>query len=138
MKLAIILYIYGMDIKGYLHQIHPVLPVMDVVQALDFYVNRLGFKIAFADDSKKPTYSGVLRDGIEIHLQWHDAKEWRVEIDRPMLRIVTQNIEALYAEYGDKDVFNAHTLLRETAWGTKEFSFLDPFKNGLTFYRDVR
>jgi len=126
-----------METKGFLHQIHPVLPVMDVVQALDFYVNRLGFKIAFADDSKKPTYAGVLRDGIEIHLQWHDTKEWELVVDRLMLRIVTQNIEALYDEFSTKDVFNAHTLLRETAWGTKEFAFYDPFKNGLTFYRDA-
>lgn len=126
-----------MEPKGYLHQVHPVLPVWDVVEALDFYVNRLGFKIAFADDEKNPKYAGILRDAIEIHLQWHDAVEWEVEIDRPMLRIVSQNIEALYEEYSEKDVFHAHTLLRETAWNTKEFAFYDPFKNGLTFYRDV-
>jgi len=126
-----------MERKGYLHQIHPVLPVWNVVEALDFYVNRLGFKIAFADDSKNPTYAGVIRDAIEIHLQWHEAKEWEVKIDRPMLRIVSQNIQELYSEYAQKDVFNEHTLLRETAWGTKEFAFYDPFKNGLTFYRDM-
>ncbi|MBQ4914747.1 glyoxalase/bleomycin resistance/extradiol dioxygenase family protein [Maribacter sp. MMG018] len=126
-----------MDQKGYLHQIHPVLPVWDVIEALDFYVNRLGFRIAFADDPKKPKYAGVIKDAVEIHLQWHDAKEWDAEIDRPMLRIVTQNIESLYREYGEKEVFNPHTLLRETAWGTKEFAFYDPFKNGLTFYRDI-
>jgi len=126
-----------MERKGYLHQIHPVLPVWDVVEALDFYVNRLGFKIAFADDSKNPTYAGVIRDAIEIHLQWHEIKEWEVEMDRPMLRIVSQNIQELYSEYAQKDVFNPHTLLRETAWGTKEFAFYDPFKNGLTFYRDM-
>lgn len=125
-----------MEQKGYLHQIHPVLPVSDVVEALDFYVNRLGFKIAFADDSKDPKYAGILRDDIEIHLQWHDAKEWDLNIDRPMLRIVTQNIEKLYDEYAEKEVFHDHTLLRETDWGTKEFGFYDPFKNGLTFYRD--
>ncbi len=126
-----------MKVKGYLHQIHPVLPVKDVVEALDFYVNRLGFKIAFADDSKNPKYAGILKDAVEIHLQWHDAAEWELAIDRPMLRIVTENIEQLYAEYSEKDVFHAHTLLRETAWGTKEFAFYDPFKNGLTFYRDI-
>ncbi|MGB5436020.1 MAG: VOC family protein [Maribacter sp.] len=122
--------------KGYLHQIHPVLPVKNVVDALDFYVNRLGFKIAFADDSKNPTYAGVIRDGIEIHLQRHDPIEWESELDRPMLRIVTENIGTLYEEYFEKDVFQAHTLLKETAWGTREFGFFDPDQNGLTFYRD--
>lgn len=124
-----------MTTKGYLHQIHPVLPVKNVVQALDFYVNRLGFKIGFADDPKNPKYAGVLRDGIEIHLQWHGEAEWEVAVDRPMLRIVTQNIQELFNEYAEKDVFHGHTLLQETAWGTKEFAFYDPFKNGLTFYR---
>ncbi|HAF75709.1 MAG TPA: glyoxalase/bleomycin resistance/extradiol dioxygenase family protein, partial [Maribacter sp.] len=89
------------------------------------------------DDAKNPKYAGILRDDIEIHLQWHNKKMWEVDIDRPMLRIVSQNIEALYNEYSNVDVFNAHTLLRETAWGTREFAFYDPFKNGLTFYRDV-
>lgn len=126
-----------MTSEGYLHQIHPVLAVKDVVEALDFYVNRLGFKIGFADDAKNPKYAGVLRDGIEIHLQWHDAAEWEGTVDRPTLRIVTQNIQELYNEYALKDFFHAHTLLRETAWGTREFAFYDPFHNGLTFYRDV-
>ena len=127
-----------MNSKGYLHQIHPVLPVWDVVAALDFYRNRLGFRIGFADDAQQPTYAGVLRDGIEIHLQWHDASEWEVSVDRPMLRIVTQNIDALYDEYGGKGVYHSGTLLLETAWGTREFAFYDPFKNGLTFYAEVK
>ncbi|MGC1515439.1 MAG: glyoxalase superfamily protein [Maribacter sp.] len=126
-----------MQQQAYLHQIHPVLPVWDVVEALDFYVNRLGFRIAFADDSKNPKYAGIIKDAVEIHLQWHDQKDWEVTADRPMLRIVTQNIEALYEVYSEKDIFNPHTLLRETAWGTKEFAIYDPFKNGLTFYRDI-
>ena len=127
-----------MEIKGYLHQVHPVFAVKDVVEALDFYINLLGFKIGFADDSMNPKYAGVLQDGIEIHLQWHAAAEWEVTIDRPMLRIVTQNIQELYDEYAVKNVFHDHTLLRETSWSIKEFAFYDPFKNGLTFYQDAR
>lgn len=123
--------------KGHLHQIHPVLPVWDVVEALDFYVNRLGFRIAFADDPKNPRYAGILRDGIEIHLQWHDVMEWEVAIDRPMLRIVTQHIESLFEEFRDMEVFDGQTALRITGWGTEEFAFYDPFKNGLTFYKSV-
>jgi catechol 2,3-dioxygenase-like lactoylglutathione lyase family enzyme len=123
--------------KGFLHQIHPVLPVWDVVEALDFYVNRLGFKIAFADDAKAPKYAGILRDGIEIHLQWHEVVEWEVAIDRPMLRIVTQHIESLFEEFREKEVFHELTAIRETGWGTVEFAFYDPFQNGLTFYTSV-
>ena len=82
--------------KGHLHQIHPILPVKNVIDALNFYVQKLGFTIAFADHDKTPSYAGIRRDNIEIHLQWHDAKEWEAGFNTPMLRIVAQNIEALF------------------------------------------
>ena len=123
--------------KGYLQQIQPVLPVQNVMTALFFYVNKLGFEIAFADDDTKPMYAGVRRDGIEIHLQWHDPREWEKGVDRPMLRIVTKNIELLYDEYKAKDVFHKDTSLKKTSWGTKEFAFYDVYRNGLTFYMDL-
>jgi catechol 2,3-dioxygenase-like lactoylglutathione lyase family enzyme len=123
--------------KGVLQQIHPVLPVQNVLAALFFYVNKLGFDIVFADDDKDPKYAGVRRDGIEIHLQWHDAKEWEVTIDRPMLRIVTQHIDQLFLEYKTNDVFHKNTTLKEMPWGTKEFAFYDLYKNGLTFYSNL-
>ena len=122
---------------AHLHQIHPILPVQNVVEALSFYVNRLGFKIAFADDSQEPTYAGIRRDEIEIHLQWHDVKEWEAGFNTPMLRIVTQNVDALYDEFKDKEVYHKQTKVRNTAWGTREFAFFDLYKNGLTFYQDI-
>jgi len=122
--------------KGYLKEIHPVLPVKDVSKALIFYIKKLGFEFAFSDDDQKPMYAGVKRDGIEIHLQWHDEKEWSV-IDRPALRFVTQHIEALYNEYKTKQVFHKNTSLKKTDWRTQEFAFYDLYMNGLTFYRDL-
>jgi hypothetical protein len=123
--------------KGYLHQIHPVLPVQDVLAALFFYTQKLGFEISFADDPKNPTYAGIKRDHIEIHLQWHDAKEWEASFNTPILRIVTQNVEALFEEYKNKDVFHEKTAVKETPWRTKEFAFYDLYKNGLTFYSSL-
>mgnify|MGYP000297763630 CR=1 FL=1 len=123
--------------KSYLYQIHPVLPVQNVLAALFYYTQRLGFTIAFADDPKNPTYAGIKRDHIEIHLQWHDAKEWESGFNTPMLRIVTQNVEALFEEFKTKDVFHESTNVRETAWNTKEFAFYDLYKNGLTFYSEL-
>ncbi|MBD1261084.1 hypothetical protein HZY62_10830 [Maribacter polysiphoniae] len=55
--------------KGYLHQIQSVLLGKDVVNAFDFYMNRLDFRIAFGYDGKKLTYAGVIRDAIDIHPQ---------------------------------------------------------------------
>ncbi len=42
----------------------------------------------------------------------------------------------LFQEYRDKEVFQEHTALQDTPWGTREFAFSDPDGNGLTFYRD--
>ena len=122
--------------KGYLQEIHPVLPVKDVKEAFKYYVEKLGFEIAFADDNTNPYYAGINRDAIEIHLQWHNSKEWDT-VERPLLRFVTQNIEGLFDEYKTKGVFHENTSLKETTWGTREFAFYDLYKNGLTFYQDL-
>ena len=123
--------------KSHLHQIHPVLPVQNVLAALFFYVNKLGFEIAFADDPKNPTYAGVKRDHIEIHLQWHDEKEWDSAFNTTMLRIVTQNVDALFEEFKSQDVFHKSTEVKNTPWQTREFAFYDLYKNGLTFYQNT-
>lgn len=122
--------------KGYIKTVHPVLPVRDMVASLRYYVEKLGFQIDFADDQHNPMYAGITRDGVEIHLQWHDASNWS-QMNASSLRFVIQEIEALYDEYKTKDVFHKNTSLKETAWGTREFAFFDPDMNGLTFYVDV-
>lgn len=120
--------------KGYLAQIVPVLPVMDVLKALEFYVQKLGFSFIFIDNEKTPRYAVVKRDNITLHLQWHDSEAWKDNKDRPMLRIEAQAIKRLYEEYKLKGVFHNHTALEEKPWKTLEFAFYDPFKNGLVFY----
>ncbi|MFP4846572.1 glyoxalase superfamily protein [Winogradskyella sp. PE311] len=121
----------------FLKHIHPVLPVKNVTKAAEFYVVNLGFKLAFTDTSSAKGYAGVRRDGVEIHLQWHDEIEWVKGLDRPMLRIYTEGINDLYKEYVTKNVFHKNTTLKETPWGTKEFAFFDIYGNGLTFYTDI-
>ncbi|WP_411894665.1 bleomycin resistance protein [Winogradskyella sp. A2] len=122
---------------GFLKAIHPILPVKNVNEALGYYCDKLGFMIAFKDPTDPNGYAGVKRDNIEIHLQWHDEKEWVAGLDRPMLRIYVDNIEALFEEYSTKNVFHKNTSLKEMPWGTKEFAFYDLYGNGLTFYRDL-
>jgi hypothetical protein len=122
---------------GILKQIHPVLPVKSVVLAVEYYIHKLGFNLAFTDTTDANGYAGVKRDDIEIHLQWHDEKEWVIGLDRPMLRIYVDNISELFDEYNTKDIFHKNTSLKKTPWGTEEFAFYDLYGNGLTFYRDI-
>lgn len=122
---------------GFLKAIHPVLPVKHIDKAIEYYCEKLGFEIAFKDPTDPNGYAGLIRDAIEIHIQWHDEQSWENGLDRPMIRIYVENIEALYKEYSTKTVFHDRTQLREMPWGTKEFAFYDLFGNGLTFYRDL-
>jgi hypothetical protein len=48
---------------------------------------------------------------------------------------VIDDVDALFHEFSDKNVFHARTALRDTAWGTREFAFYDADGNGLIFYR---
>lgn len=115
--------------------VHPVLPSRDVSAAVAFYVGKLGFTLAF-QDAASPRYAGVRRDAVELHLQWHDPEEWD-RVERPMLRFLVADVDALHAEYADKGMFHSRTMLRDTPWRTREFAFFDPDRNGLTFYRDL-
>ena len=56
--------------------VHPVLPARDVAEAIDFYTNKLGFELVFKDEENDPTYAGIKRDNVELHLQWHDEKDF--------------------------------------------------------------
>jgi catechol 2,3-dioxygenase-like lactoylglutathione lyase family enzyme len=122
-------------------QVAPVLPARDITALKDFYVDKLGFSLAFIDPSTEqtdPRYVGVRRDGVELHLQWHDASDWDNGMDRPLLRLIVDDPDALFAEYAPQGVFHDRTALRNTQWGTREFAFYDPDGNGLIFFRDLQ
>jgi catechol 2,3-dioxygenase-like lactoylglutathione lyase family enzyme len=120
---------------GKLISVQPVLPTKDVVAGIAFYVKRLGFQVAFQDHALTPHYAGLRRDGVELHLQWHDSVGWE-RIERPMLRMVVEDLDELFAELGQKGVFHKATAIRAMPWGAREFAFFDPSGNGLTFYCD--
>lgn len=123
--------------KAYLKQIHPVLPVRNVMEAIHYYTEKLGFTLAFKDAGDAPGYAGVTRDDIEIHLQWHDENDWTEGMDSALLRIYVNHVDLLFDEYKTTSVFHEHTALKDTTWGTREFGFYDIDKNGLVFYRDL-
>jgi len=97
-----------------LEEVQPVLPTQDVAAAIAYYVGRLGFELAFADSIESPSYAGVRRGAVELHLQWHDPAEW-ARVERPMIRFVVTDVEDLYQEYLPRGVFHDRTKLRDTA-----------------------
>ncbi|MCB9858409.1 MAG: VOC family protein [Phycisphaerales bacterium] len=116
-----------------LQQVQPVLPSKDVPAAVRFYVEKLGFRPAFQDDPNLPRYAGIRRDGVELHLQWHDTAEWH-RVERPMLRFYVSDVDQLHAEFAASGVCKPGRPYA-TAWGTYEFAFYDVDGNGLTFYQ---
>ncbi len=119
-----------------LKAVNPVLPSQDVAAAIKYYVELLGFTLLFQDSADTPHYAGLKRDDVEIHVQWHDASEWAA-VERPQLRFVVPDVEALFEEFQGVGVFHGNTKLLETPWGTREFAFFDRDQNGLFFYAEL-
>lgn len=104
----------------------PMLPVANVRQAIDFYVDVLDFKFGFNAGS----YGGVRRDAIEVHFWTPDAADPLVP---STCRIEVTEIRKLYSAYRDKGVVQTDADIAAKPWGTTEFSVLDPDRNALTF-----
>ncbi|MBW4538302.1 MAG: VOC family protein [Myxacorys chilensis ATA2-1-KO14] len=123
-----------------LKKVCPFIPAgEDVLVAIAFYEQKLGFKKQW-QDSDVPELALVARDGIEIFLQKNpdsSIAEWT------LLRIEVKNIEALYQEYLSRDpvegranrvLIHPNGALEHKAWGSQEFSILDPNGVCITFY----
>lgn len=118
-----------------LKAVHPVLMVRSVTDSIRFYA-QLGFEVVFRDLPNNPMYAGIRRDEVELHLQWHDAKEWDYPNDRPTYRFVVLEVDELLQEFRASCPGLDCTEVRDTPWGTREFHLRDPDVNGLQFYRD--
>lgn len=57
-------------------------------------------------------------------------------MERPTLRFLVADVDALNEEFQGRGVFHETTAVRDTPWRTREFAFFDLNQNGLTFYRD--
>lgn len=116
-----------------LRTVQPVLMVREMPRAVRFYES-IGFTLRGQDDPKNPRYAVIARDGVELHLQWHDAKEWEYPNDRPTYRFPVSDVDGLHESFsaiGPLDM----TAVWDTGWGTREFHLRDPDLNGLQFYR---
>lgn len=126
-----------------LESVHPVLMSRDVGASIRFY-ERMGFRPTFQDNQADPKYAAVTRDGVELHLQWHDASQWAHPIDRPTYRFLVREVDEFYADLRESGVLGAEAngdspwrVPGDTPWGTREFHVRDPDANGLQFYRPL-
>lgn len=116
-----------------IHAVQPVLPVRDVSAAINYYA-RMGFACVF-HHAEHPAYACVRRGAVEVHLQWHAGDAFDRPGDRPCLRFVTTDPDALLEEYRDSGLESAMKPPFDTPWGTREFHMHDQDRNVLMFYR---
>lgn len=121
--------------KPQLRAVHPILPAPHIEDALEFYIDKLGFELAFRDASDPANYVGVRRDGVELHIQWQSLEGMKLS-GGMQLRFLVEDPRALFEEFQEKGVFHPNTALKSTPWGTLEFAFYDLNNVGLTFYCD--
>lgn len=114
-------------------RIIPVLMCREIDRSIAFY-RSLGFEATFVDSPDDPKYACVERDGVELHLQWHDVADFPAGIDRPTYRFPVDDVDGLSAEFRRAIEVRMNGPMR-TSWGTYEFHVQDPDLNGLQFFR---
>jgi catechol 2,3-dioxygenase-like lactoylglutathione lyase family enzyme len=99
--------------------VRPILNVRNVPASLDYYVQKLGFRVAWTWE-EPATFAAVQRDGLELFLcqrgQGHPGT-W--------LAIFVDDVDALHAEY-----LASGAIIRQAPtnfpWGTREMNVEDP------------
>ena len=114
-------------------KIHPILGTRDIQRAIEFYTQKLGFQLAFRDETDPPNYVGFRRDAVELHMQF----QFEYEMGTTRLRFLVENPDTLIDEYGQRGVECTSDGVHGTLWGTREFALYDLDRNALTFYRDL-
>ena len=112
---------------------HPILGTRDILRAIEFYTQQLGFALAFGD---KPnihrTMSGSAATRSSSTCSFSSSTRWARSACASWLRIrMRSSTSSAHA------ASNAHPAVRDTPWGTREFALYDLDRNALTFYRHL-
>lgn len=113
---------------------HPIVGTRDIQRAIAFYTQQLGFALKFGDKADPANYVGFRRDSVELHMQF----QFEHEMGTVRLRFLVLDPDALFHEYQQRDVECSPGGVRDTPWGTREFSLYDLDRNSLTFYRHLK
>jgi uncharacterized glyoxalase superfamily protein PhnB len=113
-----------------INSIAPNLPANDVLKAVEWYEQKLGFSRLFIHPEESPTFGAVVRDEAEIQI-------FQLKIDPKksdwMCHLRVTGIEQLYEEYSAHGVIHPNGPLQVKPWGNKEFTVIDLDGACLTF-----
>src|SRR5687768_10202440 len=103
----------------------PVVPVDDAKKAVSFYVEKLGFELAF----EQGPYAGVKLGDVELHLDGVVNSA----AGKVTARINITAVDELYPDLEARGVIDPDEPLNTKPWGARQFSVLDCCGNRLTF-----
>lgn len=114
----------------------PQLFVSDISVACAYYVDRLGFTLAFVHGDP-PFYAQVGRGGVRLNLRHTDGGVFAAgfrdrEVDALSATVIVDGIDALYESFEAAGA-DWHQRLKTEAWGARTFIIRDPHDNLIAF-----
>ncbi|HEY2554803.1 MAG TPA: glyoxalase superfamily protein [Candidatus Cybelea sp.] len=118
-----------------MRRVVPILRILDVAKAKEFYCDFLGFQIDwehyFAADL--PLYAQISRDDAILHLSEHFGDG----TFGAHIRIETPGLRAYQEALLEKKYRHSRPGVRKQEWGEISMAIADPFGNVLTFYETL-
>lgn len=113
----------------------PLLFVSDFPAALNFYQEKLGFRVDWTSGDDDDPYGSIVRGNTDLHITVCKC-EGNVHVGRLWVRIHTPDVARLHAELVDKGVQMIKGPTTEP-WDLREFKFNDPDGNRFVFFNFV-
>lgn len=127
----------------------PAMPVSDVAHSATFYREKLGFEVAYQEES----FAIMHCDGVEIHLWLAGDQDWRTSLAKDIspvksgaesflvgtgsCRIGMEGVDELYNLVEPRGIVHPNGPLKNTDFGTREFAILDGDGNLITFFQRI-
>jgi len=111
----------------------PIMTISDIVQAREFYINKLGFKLDF--EWGNPTgYIGLFRDEVSLHLI--NSTNSRQKAGTGNISFITSEVDSYFQQCLDCQV-EIIVPPENREYGLRDFSVKDPDGNILNFGCDI-
>lgn len=125
--------------------ITPILRIVDEQQAMEFYVEGLGFHVDWEHRAEGPLYMQISLGDVLLHLSQHSGDAAVGAAIKIHVNEIEAFIERLVARDLPTSVAKQYPGVAEQPWGSLDMLLVDPFGNRLIFtnadfagsYRDL-
>jgi catechol 2,3-dioxygenase-like lactoylglutathione lyase family enzyme len=107
----------------------PIIPARDIEASAAWYRDELGFDVFHVEEE----YGIVGRGESWVHF-WGPSGI-APEDSMTMIRLGVRGIDELYAQCLEREIVHSNAPLKDTPWGSREFSVRDRDGNLVTFFQ---